>query len=212
MSDERLHLSGVDLWSITFAIFNTSIQDISVLIYFFLMKGKFPRTQLTNTSQLLLILCWWNVHQAYNQLCNWTFLYSFVFWYCTGHCGQDLSRIQKPSPRYFTGNLKRQMGGHKKDHCDSCRKGKSNHCVSLKELGYHMFIYCKIKIILPRIWRHLREQQFFMESSSSSSSSFFPHLNVVLKEKETAKTSIYPSYRLHLDIFFFYWTMDGILK
>lgn len=41
---------------------------------------------------------------------------------------------------------------------------------------------------------------------------FFSHLNVVLEEKETAKTSTYSSYQLHLNIFYFYWTIDDILK
>lgn len=41
---------------------------------------------------------------------------------------------------------------------------------------------------------------------------FFFHLNVFLKEKETAKTSIYPSYQLHLNISYFYWTIEGPFK
>lgn len=129
-------------------------------LFIFLMEGRFPRTQLTNISQLLLYLCsWWNVHQAYNRLYNWTFstllvLY-WTMWATFFKNTETISQIfhRKPENAW--------MGRYNKDHRDSCGKGKENHCASLKELGSCMLIYCKIKMILPRYMEGIWERNSF---------------------------------------------------
>lgn len=134
---------------------------------------------------------------------------SLLFWCCTEQCGQHFSRTQKLSPKYFTENLK-MLEWEDTIRIIVILVEKAKKIIVLPSRNWDLVcsFIAKLKWFFLEIWKAFERRIVFHGTFYF----FFFHLNAVLKEKETAKTSICPSYQLQLNIFYFYWTIDGILK
>lgn len=183
MSDERLHLPGVALWSINFAIFIACFQDISILIYlFFKWKVDFPGPNwpIFPNSFFIFVLGEMSTRPTTGSTTG----LSLLFWYCTGQCGQHFSRIQKLSPRHFTGNLK-MLEWEDTIRIIVILVEKAKKIIVLPSRNWDIVcsFIAKLKWFFLDIWKAFERGTVFHGTFYF----FFFHLNAVLKEKRNCK-------------------------